>query len=655
MVLIAALALMAGSFYLATFLPTTFIGSSGQNTLSVSQSMPAGTSLEAADRAAKVVEEELSGIDGVETVQVSVGSSGNTFAVLLGGGSDTSFSITTDPDADQTELRSEVSEAIDGLDPDVVGEVAVSSGGGGGFSSDIAVEISAPDQESLRDSADQVLEAMRELEVTQQAESNLSESLPYIAIDVDREAAAEAGLSEVAVGGIVADSMLPASIGSVVIDRKTLDIYITDPRAPTTLQGLRDLQIPSRNGLVPLSSLASVEEVEGPSSVTTVRGVRSATVTVTPDTEDIGTASAAVQAALDELDLPDGASAEVGGVATDQADAFSQLTLAVLAAILIVYTIMVATFRSLRQPLLLLVSIPFAATGAVLLQLASGIPLGVPSIIGLLMLVGIVVTNAIVLVDLVNQYRDNGMRVRDAIIHGAARRLRPILMTALATIGALLPMAIGVTGHGGFISQPLAIIVIGGLVSSTLLTLIVLPTLYWVVEGAKERRDERRVGKGQTAPKGPRKPKGPATAAVLPSTAEALAAAAPPAVPAPEPTPPFEPFPPLEPRPVDPPPAPVPPARIPPAPSRRHPRQSRRQRPSHRRPSHRRPSRRRHPLRFLLSRLPRPRRRPHLPRRRARSRAAAAARAATAAQPAAAAGVPVTHTRRATRSPSSRR
>jgi HAE1 family hydrophobic/amphiphilic exporter-1 len=150
------------------------------------------------------------------------------------------------------------------------------------------------------------------------------------------------------------------------------------------------------------------------------------------------------------------------------------------------------------------VSIPFAATGAVLLQLASGIPLGVPSIIGLLMLVGIVVTNAIVLIDLVNQYRERGMDVREAIIHGSARRLRPILMTALATIGALTPMAIGITGHGGFISQPLAIIVIGGLISSTLLTLVVLPTLYWVVEGAKERREERRARKAAGLPKPPR-------------------------------------------------------------------------------------------------------------------------------------------------------
>jgi HAE1 family hydrophobic/amphiphilic exporter-1 len=166
-----------------------------------------------------------------------------------------------------------------------------------------------------------------------------------------------------------------------------------------------------------------------------------------------------------------------------------------LAAILIVYIVMVATFRSLRQPLLLLVSVPFAATGAILLQLATGVPLGVASLIGVLMLIGIVVTNAIVLVDLVNQYREKGLSAHDAVMAGGSRRLRPILMTALATIFALTPMALGITGHGGFISQPLAIVVSGGLVSSSVLTLLVLPTLYNLVEGAKERRVARHAAR----------------------------------------------------------------------------------------------------------------------------------------------------------------
>ncbi|MEQ1737009.1 MAG: efflux RND transporter permease subunit, partial [Rhodoglobus sp.] len=257
--------------------------------------------------------------------------------------------------------------------------------------------------------------------------------------------------------------------------------------APTTIAELRDFTIPTARGLVPLSDLATVEQTNGPSSITTIKGVRSATVSITPNSDDVGTASAAVSTALAATTLPAGTSAKIGGVTAQQADAFSQLGLALLVAILIVYVVMVATFKSLRQPLLLLVSVPFAATGAIALQVISNIPLGTASLIGVLMLIGVVVTNAIVLVDLINQYRVQGMSARDAIEHGAARRLRPILMTAAATIFALLPLGIGITGQGGFISQPLAIVVIGGLVSSTLLTLVVLPTLYYLVEGRVER------------------------------------------------------------------------------------------------------------------------------------------------------------------------
>jgi HAE1 family hydrophobic/amphiphilic exporter-1 len=148
---------------------------------------------------------------------------------------------------------------------------------------------------------------------------------------------------------------------------------------------------------------------------------------------------------------------------------------------------MVATFSSLVQPLILLISIPFAATGALGLLLLTDTPLGVPALIGMLLLVGVVVTNAIVLIDLINQYRKQGRSIQQSIMDGSRQRLRPILMTALATIFALSPLAFGITG-GGFISQPLAIVVIGGLVSSTLLTLVIVPVLYWLIEGRKERK-----------------------------------------------------------------------------------------------------------------------------------------------------------------------
>src|SRR5699024_1306228 len=135
---------------------------------------------------------------------------------------------------------------------------------------------------------------------------------------------------------------------------------------------------------------------------------------------------------------------------------------------------------------------PFAATGSIALSLLTDTPLGLTSMIGLLMLIGIVVTNAIVLIDLINHFRLRGVDLRTAIVHGARLRYRPILMTAAATIFALLQMALGLTGGGVFISKPLAIVVIGGLVSSTLLTLILVPVLYLLLEGVKERRAEKK-------------------------------------------------------------------------------------------------------------------------------------------------------------------
>jgi HAE1 family hydrophobic/amphiphilic exporter-1 len=494
-VLLAAVLLLGGTAALFPLMKTNFIGDSGQNTLTVSQTLPNGASLEVQDEAAKKVEKVLLDIDGIDTVQLSLGTGGGSLAGAFGGGS-TSFSLTTDPDADQEKLQAEVRERVAEIDD--AGEVALATAGSGFASTDIDVDITASSQEDLVKASEEILDRVKDLDVVAEAGSNLTDAQPYIAVLVDRDKAAAAGLSEIAVGGIVTQAMNPSAVGTVVIDDTTLSIYIENSTAPTTIEELREFQIPTQTGLVPLSELATVENVEGPSSVTTIKGVRSATVSVTPNGDDVGTASTVVQTAVDEADLPAGASATLGGVTAQQGDAFSQLGLALLAAIIIVYIVMVATFKSLRQPLLLLVSVPFAATGAILLQVISGVPLGVPSLIGVLMLIGIVVTNAIVLVDLVNKYRERGMKVADAVIHGASRRLRPILMTALATIFALLPLGLGITGHGGFISQPLAIIVIGGLVSSTVLTLIVLPTLYYLVEGAKERREDRRAAKAGT-------------------------------------------------------------------------------------------------------------------------------------------------------------
>lgn len=490
--LLLAVLVLAGTAALAPLMKTNFLGDSGQNTFSVSQEVAKAASLDAEDAAAQKVEAALLGVDGVETVQTSIGSSGSAIRdAFSGGGAGITYSITTDTAADQVAVRENVQAALADLDD--VGTLTVSSGQGGFGSSDIEIDVTAPSADTLQSATDAVTSALDGKGGIGQVTSNLSASLPFVAVTVDRATAASLGLSEVAVGALVSNTMQPRQIGSVEIDGTSLTVYLKASSIPATIDELKGLQVASAAGLIRLDEVATVEESQGPTSITTQRGQRTATVTVSPSTDNLTAASATVNTALKDVDLPTGADASLGGVVTQQQDAFGQLGLAMLAAILIVYIVMVATFKSLRQPLLLLVSVPFAATGAILLQIVTGVPLGVASLIGVLMLIGIVVTNAIVLVDLVNQYREKGLSAHDATIAGGARRLRPILMTALATIFALTPMALGITGHGGFISQPLAIVVIGGLISSTVLTLLVLPTLYNLVEGAKERRATRRA------------------------------------------------------------------------------------------------------------------------------------------------------------------
>jgi HAE1 family hydrophobic/amphiphilic exporter-1 len=245
---------------------------------------------------------------------------------------------------------------------------------------------------------------------------------------------------------------------------------------------------------VPLSALATIKQLAGPQSVNRVDGDRDATVTGTITGSNTGAVQADVDQALKGVALPAGASTSTGGVFAQLSTVLNQFALALLAAIGLVYLIMAATFRSLLKPLVLLVSIPFAATGAIVALVVTDTSLSLPGLIGILMLTGIVVTNAIVLLDLVEQYRDRGLDLQSALIEGGRHRLRPILMTAFATMLALVPLAVagGGGGVGGaFISRPLAIVVIGGLFTSTLLTLVLVPVLYSLTSRFSRARSTR--------------------------------------------------------------------------------------------------------------------------------------------------------------------
>ncbi|MGN7249381.1 efflux RND transporter permease subunit [Arthrobacter sp. SAFR-014] len=492
--LIAAVLVLGGTAAMTPLLATDLLGRSGENSMTVKQELPAGTSLEDTSAAARKVEDVLLGIDGIRDVQVTSGNAQAGFTALTSSGaSNSSFTVVTEEKANQGKLQEAVRSELAAAG--AAGKISVGSQQGGfGTSSTVDVTLKAATSEDLRKASDSMVKALTGVPGSSEVTTNLAASQPVVQVKVDRAKAVAAGLTEEQVAGVLASTISPVPAGTVRIDTDDFPVQIGEGKRFTSIAAVRDIPLPTASGAVPLSRIAAVEQVDVPVSITSSSGQRTAQVSVTPSGSNLGAVSAEVQQRLKAVDLPAGVTAAIGGATTQQAESFRQLGLALLAAIAIVYVIMVATFKSLVQPLILLVSVPFAATGAVALLLVTRVPLGLPSLIGMLMLVGIVVTNAIVLIDLINQYRNPrggnpGMSVADAITHGARQRLRPILMTALATVFALTPMALGMTGGGGFISQPLAIVVIGGLVSSTALTLVLVPVLYRLVEGRKEKKE----------------------------------------------------------------------------------------------------------------------------------------------------------------------
>ena len=540
--LVVAAGLLGGTLALVPQLETEFIGDTGENTLSISQSMPPGTSLEARDEAAAQVEEILAEFDEVQTYQVT-GGQAEGIAAFLGGGQDAMFMLALDLDVDAVAVETRLRDRLADLGSEY-GEITVSSGEAA-LAGGLEVVVTATDQEELESAADQVRDAVAAVPDTTDVASNLAEDLATVTVTVDREAAAEAGVTEAQVGQSVASALRGIPAGEIVTEAGHTEVVLQIGEVPLTVEELRELQVatvapepqdaPAPGGVpgapvpegpqgqapegvepggvpgadlpgipgpgdvpgdidpdqmpapepVLLGDIAEVEEQDLPASITRSDGLRSATITAASTATDLGAQGVELQNALAGLDLPDGVDASIGGVMADQEDAFANLGIALLLSVAIVYLVMVGAFRSLIQPLILMISVPFAATGSIGLLLITGTPLGVAGLVGALMLVGVVVTNAIVLIDLINQYRREGAGLDEAIQEGARHRLRPILMTAFATMGALVPMALGITGGGAFISRPLALVVIGGLFTSTILTLILVPVLYRVVESRR--------------------------------------------------------------------------------------------------------------------------------------------------------------------------
>ena len=484
---ILAVAIFGGSMLAIPFLKTNLIDDSQSTAITITQNLPPGTDIAVTSDSAKAIETLLSKTSGIGTYQVIIGSTGDVFS---GGGSSSTAQFTVSPNGKRgrPEIMADLRAGVSSLAG--AGSITITESSSMGFAmSDISVRIQADDPAVLKEASDVVMRALAAIPSLTNVSSNLSASRAQIAVNVDPTKAAAAGLDATQVGQYVALVLTGIPAGTVATESGPLPAVITVPLAMSGgAEQLGALPITGAAGLVPLSSVAEVTEVMEPTQISRTDGGRTVTVSATDTSGNGGAASSSIKAAVASASLPTGAWWNLAGATQEMSSVFTSLLIAMLVAVMLVYLIMVGTFRSLLSPLILLVSIPFAAVGAVLLLLVTLISLSMPSLIGLLMLIGIVVTNAIVLLDLIEQFRRQGMDARTAVTEGARRRLRPILMTAVATILALSPMALGL-GEGAFLSKPLAVVVIGGLVTSTVLTLIIVPVLYLVVERLRKRRE----------------------------------------------------------------------------------------------------------------------------------------------------------------------
>jgi hydrophobic/amphiphilic exporter-1 (mainly G- bacteria), HAE1 family len=489
----AAAAFFAASMGLIPLLRINLLDQSSSPTFPISITMPENSTLPQTDAETQKVETLIAGVAGISAYQATVGGQSDPFAPP--------GTVPADPtqasvlvlvkNGQYNNALAGVEHALHAYQGSAKLQVGQAQNSSNASSSQMQVDVRAGDTATLQAANDLVLAALSRVSGLAELKSNLVISKPqYQLVPTDKLAAS--GLNIQTLAALVAQQINGQVATQANLAQGTMLVRVQlPPGTADTAATLSALPVPTALGIVPLSTIATIQEVTGPQTVNRVNGDRDATITGTITANDTRSVQTSVTNALNGVSLPPGTSISTGGVFAQLSTVLTQFAVALLAAIGLVYLIMVATFRSLLKPLVLLVAIPFAATGAVIALVATNTSLSLPGLIGILMLTGIVVTNAIVLLDLIEQYRDRGLNLHDAIIEGGRHRLRPILMTAFATMLALVPLAVigGGGGVGGaFISRPLAIVVIGGLFTSTVLTLILVPVLYSLASRFASRR-----------------------------------------------------------------------------------------------------------------------------------------------------------------------
>jgi len=490
--LTASIILFIASFALLPFIGISFLPGGGPNVIEAGVELPPGTSLATTEAKGQEIEALLSQAEGLDTYSLVIGQpdpSGSLASSQLSSGrlptSGTidmwlTYSDSTDMDEATDWLRDELN-ALPGEK-----EVSVQQLSGSGQTDQVEVTISADSLEDLQNANDQLLLNLKNVKDLTNVSSDLASARPEIDIQVDPQRASAYGLSAEDVSQRVRDALFGQKATQAQLDGRTTDVYV---RVAFDSTGSDEgaLALPLAPGGTPtLGDVATTTVAERQVQISRVDQRRAATIYGTTTSDDLRAVSSKVDDAIGQVERAPGVEIKKGGVLEEQEEAFSSLYMVLVIAVLIVYIVMVASLGSVVNPLIIMASLPFATIGSFFALFITQREIGLPAMIGFLMLIGIVVTNAIVLITFVEQQRARGLPTRDALIHSGRARARPILMTAVATIFALIPLSLGLN-EGVLIAAELGTVVIGGLFTSTILTLLVIPVVYSLVDEARSR------------------------------------------------------------------------------------------------------------------------------------------------------------------------
>jgi len=467
---------------------TEFFPETDEGRISISVEYPLGTKVEKTDELVKTIEKNIASIPEVEMYSSQVGTSmEQSFLGASGSGETASIdvSLVTAGKRDRStkdvmeELRQKIGQ-VPGAKIEITAQSMTSMSGSG---KPVQVQIRGDDFDILENLADKIKAAVKKVPGTRDVETSMDKGRPEVNIKVDKNKASYYGLDVAQVAQTVRAAVNGSEATQYKVAGTEVEVMVRlDELSRKTLEDLEGMTLMTASGTgVPLRNLAEFTVTEGPNSISREDQERVVDVTADIYKRSVGEVVKDIRSAIAPVKLPEGYSISFEGENEEMMESFADLFQAMILAVILVYAVMTVQFESLLHPFTIMFALPFCIIGVVFGLLIAGRALSVPGFIGIIMLAGIAVNNAIVLVDYINRLRAKGKTVREAIVEAGPRRLRPIMMTTLTTILGLLPMSLGI-GEGAELQAPLAVVVLGGLSVSTLLTLVVVPVLYSLFE-----------------------------------------------------------------------------------------------------------------------------------------------------------------------------